>query len=49
MCPYCFEKNGLHTPNCEVRLRTEIRITEFNEDMSKDERNYYGEEFDETR
>ena len=30
-------------------LKEKTKITEFNKDMSQEERDYYGEEFDETR
>jgi hypothetical protein len=30
-------------------LEKEVRITDFNRDMTQEEREYYGEEFDETR
>jgi len=30
-------------------LETDVKITEFNKHMSKEEREYYGEEFDDDR
>ncbi len=34
---------------CDAKQRTDISVTEFNKLMTKDERDYYGEKYDETR
>ena len=48
---YLSKENVWICPNmmCEAKQKTEIKITEFNKNMSEDERNYYGEEYDENR
>ena len=51
--PFCYEcmKCDICSPDCfEKENKTlEVRITDFNRHMSKEERDYYGEEFDDER
>jgi Cys-tRNA synthase (O-phospho-L-seryl-tRNA:Cys-tRNA synthase) len=34
---------------CAQQMSDDIRVTDFNKDMTKDERNYYGEEYNDKR
>ena len=44
-CPECGEEmQSFMTHKCKPNLFKDVIITDFNRDMSKDERNYYGEQ-----
>lgn len=52
ICKKCnFSNSGWRTEclKCFTKKDDKTRITEFNKDMTEEERNYYGEEFDEKR